>query len=394
MIDKNLILYLPFDTEGEVAYDYSKNRADGALSGGAFITDQAKTGNALAINGSGECLTTTAIPFSSDFTLTAHVLPNKNKLGWLLNFSGINNYKEQWLDVVPGEWVFVAFVKDGSTFSVYLNSSCVYRDSISGTPVGLTLNDEDLTTCNAILDDVKVYDVSKTEGEILKLQASTDVEYFVDGVNFKDFGVSVSASQGLVGQLARKDSLEVDWDNYHGVVRDKSRPRYKERTITLDCFIEASSRSSYIHWVNKFFDLFDKSGTQRLKVEYDGNAKPLLYEVFNKDETDPSKKWGTYNNDLMVGMFKLNLIEDEPVKRCLRHIGATANTKSTITVSSTKLLNIYWGDGEHTYNVAGTDKVVEHTYVVPGEYDIIITGVIEDITKFESNDILIWNRLR
>ena len=394
-MDNNLILYLPFDNEeGDVAYDYSQNRADGTLSGCAKITDMAKTGDALALNGSGECLTATAIPFSSDFTLTAYVQPKNNRLGWLLNFSGINNYKDQWFSVVPGEWIFIAFVKSAGVFTVYLNSQIIFSETISGTPIGLTLNDDNLTTSYAVLDDVMLYNVAKNEKEILKLQASTDVEYYIDGYNLKDFGVNVSASSGLVGQLARKDSLEVDWDNYHGVVRDKSKPRYKERTITLDCFIEASSRSAYIHWVNKFFNLFDKPGNQRLKVEFDGTAKTLLYEVFNKDESDPDKKWGTYNDDLMVGKFKIKLIEDEPVKRILRHIGSTANTTSTITVTSTKMLNIYWGDGSHTYNISGANKVVEHTYVMAGEYDIIITGVIEDIEKFETNDIIVWNRLR
>lgn len=96
----------------------------------------------------------------------------------------------------------------------------------------------------------------------------------------------------------------------------------------------------------------------------------------------------------MVGTFKLKLIEDEPVKRVLRHISANDNSKASIKVTSSKLLNIYWGDGTHTYNVAGNDTVVEHTYTLAGEYDIIIAGVIEDIEKFETNDIVIWELLK
>ena len=50
MIDKNLILYLPFDDpDGSVAYDYSKSRADGALSGGAFFSKQAKVAKSLGM---------------------------------------------------------------------------------------------------------------------------------------------------------------------------------------------------------------------------------------------------------------------------------------------------------------------------------------------------------
>lgn len=76
-----------------------------------------------------------------------------------------------------------------------------------------------------------------------------------------------------------------------------------------------------------------------------GKAKPLVYEVELLDEADPEKSWGQYSNDLMVGTFRLKLVEDEPVKKVLRYIGGTANGKATITVTSSKLLNIYWGDG-------------------------------------------------
>lgn len=394
MIDKNLILYLPFDDpDGSVAYDYSQSRADAVLSGGAFFSKQAKVAKSLDLNGTGECLTSKTIPFSSDFTLSFYLKPTTRKIGWLLNLPGVDNYKEQWLDVIPGMFFFMAFVKSGTQFIVYQDSQEVFRTTLSGTPVGLSVNDDTLSGSFACVDELQLFNVAKTPTEILKLQSdNSDVEYYIDGVNFKDFGVYVSGSSGLVGKLARKETLTVDWDNYHGTVRDKKRLRYKERTITLDCFIEASSRSAYVEWVDLFMAQFDKDGTQRLTVEYDGKTKPLVYEVFSMDEVDPSKKWGTYNNDLMVGTFKIKLVEDEPVKRVLRHIGATANTKAQITVTSSKLLNIYWGDGSHTFDVSGT-KTVEHTYTEPGIYDIIVTGVIEDITDFSTNAIVVWNKL-
>lgn len=395
--DKNLILHLPFDDPDgyNKVYDYSKSRTDGTLSGGAFLTKQAKFGKALDLAGSGECSVPRVIPFSGDFTLCFYAKTTSNKLGWLINFSGINNYAEKWVDVLPGEWIFFAFVKSGKKLSVYMDSKEVESTLFAANPVGLSLNDDFITGSYSCIDELKLFDVVKTPSEIMKLQSdSSDVEYYVEGVNFKELGVYVSGSTGLVGKLERKEMLTVDWDNYHGTVRDKKRPRYKERTITLDCFIEASSRSAYVEWVNLFLDQFNKEGTQRLVVEYNGKTKPLIYEVICMDEVDPAKKWGAYNDDLMVGTFKIKLIEDEPVKRVLRHIGTTSGTQATIKVTSSKLLNIYWGDGTHTFDVSGTDKEVKHTYVSPGEYDIIITGVIEDIQAFDTNCIVIWDKLQ
>ena len=394
MVDKNLILYLPFDDpDGSKAYDYSAGRHDATLSGGATFTKEAKTGKALDLCG-GEVSTALAIPFNGDFTVSLYVQIQQRRLGWLLNLPGIEQHKEQWFDVVPGEWYYMALVRSGSTFKVFLNADCIYVGSLSANPTGLALCTEELLTTTAKLDEVQVFNVAKTEKEILKMQANNDVEYYVDGQNFKDYGVYVSASDGLVGRLAQKEGLSVEYDNYHGIVRDRKRKRFKERSITLNCFIEASSRSAFVEWQSRFFALFDGDHTRRLKVEYDGKAKPLVYEVDINDEVNVSKKWGSYNNELMVGTFQLKLVEDEPVKKVLRHISGSNNSKATITVSTYKYLNIYWGDGTHTFNVAGNDTTVEHTYALPGEYDIIVTGVIEDIEKFETNAITVWELLK
>lgn len=217
-----------------------------------------------------------------------------------------------------------------------------------------------------------------------------DVEYYIDGRNFKEFGVYISLATGLVGKLKQKETLSVDWNNYHGLVVDKRRPRYKERTITLQCFIETFGKTDFVEKTNVFMSQFDKEGDVRLKVEYDGTAKPLVYEVYCPDDVDVSKKW---DDALMVGTFKLKLIECEPVKKVLRWTGLTANTTARISVTSSKLLNIYWGDGSHTFDVSG-EITVEHTYTNAGSYEIVITGVIEDIKNFSSNATIIWNRLR
>ena len=321
-------------------------------------------------------------------------MTTQSRIGWVVNLLGVENYREKWIDVVPNQWYFIAFVRDSDTFRVYIDSECVYTASLGDTPQGLSLCTDELLTTTANIDELKVYNVAKTEKDLLEIQADNDVEYYIDGVNFKDYGVYVSGSTGLVGRLAQKDALQVDWDNYHGIVRDRNRKRYKERTITPDCFLEASGRSAFVEWTNRFMSLFDGDGTHRLTVEYDGKAKPLVYEVGLYEETDMTKTWGQYNNELMVGTFKMKLIEDEPVKRVLRHISASDNSKATIKVTSTKLLNIYWGDGTHTFNVSGNETAVEHTYALAGEYDVIVAGVIEDIESFETNDIEVWELLK
>ena len=394
-MDSNMILYLPFDDpDGLKAYDFSQYRNNGILSGGAAFSKEARQGKSISFNGAGQCITARSLPLNSDFTLSFFIRPAINKLGYIINFSGINNYIEKWIDIASGEWAFMAFVKSGSILSVYLNSYCVGVHHLSATPIGLSVNDFNLFGTTSLLDEVKIFNIAKTAKEVIDLQKESDVEYYIDGVNFKDFGVYVSSSSGMIGRLERKENLSVDWDNYHGIVRDKRQRKFKERTINLSCFIEAKSRAQFIDRVNAFLDKFDKAGNHRLKVEYDGTTKPLVYEVELLSEVDPIKKWGKYSNDLMVGTFSLKLTEDEPVKKVLRHIDAASNSKVTITVTTSKKLNIYWGDGSHTYNVSGTDEVVEHIYEQPGEYDIVVAGVIEEIDSFTTDAIVVWEILK
>ena len=394
-MDRNMILYLPFDDpDGDKAYDFSQYRNDGVLSDGASFSKESRQGKSIAFHGAGECMTARVLPLSEDFTLCFFIRPTGNKIGYLINFSGINNYIEKWIDVASGEWLFMAFVKEGSNFSAFLNSDCIGVHYLPETPVGFSVNDYNLFGTQTLLDEVKLFNVAKSVKDLFELQKETDVEYYIDGANFKDFGVYVSASSGMIGRLERKENLTVDWDNYHGIVRDKRHRKYKERTINLTCFIEAKSRSLFVDRVNGFLAMFDPAGNHRLKVEYDGTTKPLVYEVELLDEVDLSKKWGMYSNDLMVGTFTLKLTEDEPVKKILRHIGAATGSKATITVTTSKKLNIYWGDGSHTYNVSGKDKVVEHTYEQPGSYDIVVAGVIEEIDSFTTDAIVVWDILK
>lgn len=391
--DKDLILYLPFDDpEGYgKAYDYSKSRIDGILSGGAFLTKDAKVGKALDLNGTGLCDVAKDIPLGSDFTLCFFYKPVVDQIGWLLNFSGINNYLDKWVSVIPGQWIFFAFVKSGSTFTAYMDGVEAHQVTLPGTILGFSFNDTNIGTCAGSFDEVMLFGAAKTQTDLLKLQStSSDVEYYLDGTNFKQLGVYVSTSKGLFGLLERKEGLTVDYDNYHGIVVDKSKPRFKERTITLDCFIEASGKTAFVQWCQIFMQQFQKSGNQRLRIDYDGISKPLVYEVYCPNASDVEKSW-SFDNDLMVGTFQLKLVECEPVKRVLRFVGSGT---ASITVTSSKLLNIYWGDGTHTYDVSGTNKTVTHNYSTPGEYDIVISGVIEDITAFDTNCIVVWDKLQ
>ena len=104
------------------------------------------------------------------------------------------------------------------------------------------------------------------------------------------------------------------------------------------------------------------------------------------------KKW---RDDIMIGTFSLKLREPEPVKRVLKHIVVNEASKTcSITLSSDRYFNIYWGDGSVDYDCGGGENItISHTYATNGDYYPIITGVIDGITQFTTNAIIVWNEL-
>jgi hypothetical protein len=216
------------------------------------------------------------------------------------------------------------------------------------------------------------------------------VKYFLDGIDLRQYGVYVSDSDGLLSKPKMKKPSSLSWPTYNGEVVYLAKKYYEPRMIKLDCFLKADSPNEFIVKLNYFLALFDQSWTRRLSVMAD-STEPLLYEVYLEDGTDVKKKW---NSTKMVGTFSLVLKEPEPIKRVLKYTRTSDADKTvSITLTSSKLLNIYWGDGSHTFDVSGTAQTFTHNYSSNGTFYIVITGNIDEITSLTSTAKLVWNKL-
>lgn len=217
-----------------------------------------------------------------------------------------------------------------------------------------------------------------------------DVSYYIDGVDFKTYGVFVSSSKGLIGRPELKQPVTLNWETYHGENTDLSSRYYKSREIELDCFIPASSKGDFLSKSSAFLNSLDKAGTRRLMVVADID-KPLLYEVYFYGEIDISKKW---RDGEMVGTFTVKLKEPEPIKKVIKYTRTSEGDKTaSITVTSTKMLNFYWGDGLNTFDVSGVNQTITHPYLTNGTFYIVVTGNIDDITSLTTNGTVVWNKL-
>lgn len=397
----NIIFQMPFDeSDGAlIAYDYSPNRADGSVVGAHFVAG--KNGNAISFGGDDYCEVSKSILPNMDmeFSILAWVqgweteCGSPQKMIWVLSFSGLNNFVEVPIEAKPGSWFSLAVTRRESTFNFYVNSQLIKTVNNSGELQGISLNQDYYggEYGFGLLDDVKIYKVALLQADLInELSSAKQQAYLLDGVDFKDYGVYVSGSDGILNRPKLKAPASLSWDNYHGESVDLMHKFFESREITLSCFVKAESKMDFIKRVSDFEALFDKQGTNRLVIDVHP-IKPLIYEVYCKDAIEIQKAW---DDDLMVGTFKLKLIEPEPVKRVLKHICISEATKTcTITLTTSKLVNIYWGDGQVDYDVYGDKKTITHVYANNGDFFPVITGCIDEITDFQTNAIVVWEKI-
>jgi hypothetical protein len=397
--DSNIILNMPFDEAAGslIAYDFSKNRADGTVVDSNFVSE-GKQGNCIEFNGQGYCqIPQNIISITGNFTLLAWV-KRKNidafsgkQIGLFIAWDAINGFRESWFNI-SDSWAYFTVVKNGLNVKLYLDTQLIENITLTTQPTGIAFLQDIYSTQYGygLIDEVKAYNVALTQDEIsAMLNSISQLSYSINGIDLKEYGIYVSESNGLLDRPKLKSPFKLDWPDYHGQVIDLSRKRVEAREIELNCWMKANGKMDFVTKLNKFLDIFQADGTQRLTVDIHP-TKPLLYEVYNESGISVSKRW---NDELMIGTFSLKLIEPDPVKRIVRHQRINEASKTlTITLTTDKTVLIYWGDGQKS-EIFGTNVSISHNYVQNGIFYAIVAGVIEDVTNFQTNGIIVWNKL-
>lgn len=385
-----IIFQLPFNGTAQ------GSGASASLTNGAFVGGRVNN-QAVAFYGDGHAeVTQKLIPLNATYTLSFWVKVFQQVDGpsasWVLfKFASENQFLYLDLNSTLTRWAYIVIVQAEDRVSTYVNGRQTAVETIPadwGKPVGFcVVNDMSAKSGHLTLEDVTLYEGANVELPVPIPTPVPDLKvvYSVNGLNFQNVGVYVSDSNGLLDNLTLKEMPRYDWPDYHGEIVDLSRLRYQPRTISLSCFIQASDVDEFIEKLNLFLGQFTRSGTQRLRVLVH-STKPLVYEVYLRDAINLKKKWSDRD---MVGTFELTLIEPEPIKRVLQFGAGTAS----ITLTTSQVVSIHWGDQTHTYDVFGTNKTITHTYSTPGPHEIIVAGVIDEITSFSSNATVLWSKL-
>lgn len=399
----DLVLNLPFDeSEGSsIAYDYSPSALHAQLRDAIFTTG--RNGNSILFEGAGYAeISQPVINYASTFTVMfwAKALQYgaaPTTTWFLIKFAGSERFMRLDLNAKLDTWTHVTLTHSGGVFKSYINSGLTDTES---TPIGwgnatgfCSLNDNSFdNTGHYYLDDFRVYnDVAMSSSQIREImEGLVTTSFKINRTAFSSYGVTVQRAKGLVDALERKEPLQEAWDNYHGDQVDLSSPTFEGRDIELECWIRASNKDSLVNQFNNFISQFDKSGLQQLLVDI--GTRSLVYAVFRKERIAIDNRWKEIGE--VFGSFTIKLREPDPVKRVLRQVvTSSANHQVSITLSCSKLLTIHWGDSQSETNIHGTNQTLTHTFSQNGEYYIVISGNIEEITGFTTNAIVVWNKL-
>lgn len=204
-----------------------------------------------------------------------------------------------------------------------------------------------------------------------------EVKYSINGKYFKDYGIYVSSSLGLLDALKRKPIKTYDWAEYHGESLDLSNPKFEAREIVLNCFVKGDNyQEMFDNFRNVVLSEFQKSGTQRLLVEPFG-YKALPFEVFMIDEVKIAKE---FSEKTTIGVFSIKLIEPNPIKKVLYLTDNTLN----LSYNSSKETEIFFVNGEKTTakgNVSLSGKTLANRNVSSYNFNgrnLIINSINDD----------------
>lgn len=210
------------------------------------------------------------------------------------------------------------------------------------------------------------------------------INYYINGVDIRNFGVHVSAGKGLLSLPDRKEGISHSYDDEHGISVDVSAGYVKERKITLSCFTDKMSATDFISAVNAFKLYLIDAGIFQLKVDV-GAGKPLVYMVYWSGKCDITAH---YDGAKRVGTFDLQLVEPEPVKRVWMIESTAVNQQIEIELTEGQAgrhYSIYWGDGAVTRNIT-SGNAPTHTYTSAETYYILLTNADSSLTTAVSGD--------
>ena len=204
------------------------------------------------------------------------------------------------------------------------------------------------------------------------------LKFYLNDIPLSEYGISVLKAIGLLGSLKPKQRKNESWDNSHGRMYDRSKLYFDEKKFSLQCCIIQPDRYQYFAKLNNFVAALATGGAKQLKIEISADVV-LILNVLLEEEFDATPAW---NGSKVFANFTVKLVDAEPIKVVCKAMHAT----TTLSFSSTKLMNVYFADGTTYYDKSGDVSISQATAV--GSY-FTVCGDIDGIGALSTNAMIV-----
>lgn len=200
----------------------------------------------------------------------------------------------------------------------------------------------------------------------------------IDGNDvYTAYGVLVEKTSGMLDGLKMKDPVVNKWSDEHGSEVYLDEVYYEPRDISINCAIVGNSATNLVSKINTFFNAMRASGFRYIRSQHI-NKGYLVY----LDQSSPMTRLSKFNGNPSIGRLTLYFKEPYPINRQW----VTSSTSVSFTISCSKTLTIYWGDGS-TDTIVGTSQTKNKDYGSGGTRYIVIYGSIETITSLSGTNV-------
>jgi hypothetical protein len=201
--------------------------------------------------------------------------------------------------------------------------------------------------------------------------------HMLNGIDLKSIGVTVDKSTGFLNMPKRKEILEMDWPDRHGLVADLVEFKTSARHLKLNLHVIGSNLMNLRFNLQKLYTELMRPGHQYLKM----GGMNVINLVYLKDEIYVDRQ--TKNNaNKSYAKVEVSLIEPYPIT--LQYItDQTALSQVSLQIFCSKPVTVNWGDRTFAY-LAGSGTVTKN-YSQTGFYCIVVYGEVDSVTSVSTN---------
>lgn len=139
--------------------------------------------------------------------------------------------------------------------------------------------------------------------------------WFIDGMDvWNTFAIAIrKGTSGFLQYSERKDSITHDWPDQNGLDIDTSKVFFKERLITLQCWLMTETEDDF--WVKRkaFSTLIAKPGQRRISIAAHKNRSYMcIYKSCSEYQQVTGKALKGIPANFIVHEFNLTFLEPMP----------------------------------------------------------------------------------